>query len=88
MEYLEKQLAHLNLQDYGAVVLGCTHFPYFKNYFKQLFNAPLIDGNSGTVKRLISLLGDNLNEGKGSVIYYISKVEIDAEVFERYLALL
>lgn len=88
LEYLEKQLVPLHLQDYGAVVLGCTHFPYFKNYFKQLFNAPLIDGNGGTVKRLVSLLGDDLNERNGSILYYISKEETKAEVFEKYLALL
>lgn len=42
---------------YDAVVLGCTHFTYFREAFADTFvNAEIIDGNIGAVKRLAYLL--------------------------------
>ena len=48
-------------KDYSAVVLGCTHFGYFRDSFRELLgNVDLIDGTEGTVKRLMSVL--NISE--------------------------
>ena len=40
-------------------MLGCTHFNYFKDSLREILpsNVSIIDGNEGTVKRLISELG-------------------------------
>jgi len=40
-------------------VLGCTHFNYFKDSLREILppNVSIIDGNEGTIKRLISELG-------------------------------
>ncbi len=69
-------------KDYAAVVLGCTHFSYFRDCFRALFgkDTDIIDGNVGTVKRLISVLGDRINDsntGEGNVSYLISGEEAD-----------
>jgi len=54
MEYLRKELKDFDLGKYGTVVLGCTHFVYFKNAFRKLFPpaVDVIDGNTGTVNNL------------------------------------
>ncbi len=39
-----------------SIVLGCTHFIFYKEYLEQLSDALLIDGNVGTVNHLTDLL--------------------------------
>lgn len=51
--------------DYDGVVLGCTHYVYFKEEIGQFYRVPVYDGNLGTAKRLADLLstgnGDHLD---------------------------
>lgn len=64
--YLEDQLSPFNMREVGALVLGCTHFIYYKPVFKALLppSVDVLDGNEGTVKRLQSLLTyDSVGEG-------------------------
>ena len=35
-EYLVKKFSNLNLDDYSGIVLGCTHFPIFKDIFRKI----------------------------------------------------
>ncbi len=42
--------------DYDGVVLGCTHYIYFREEIGQFYNVPVYDGNLGTAKRLADLL--------------------------------
>lgn len=91
LPYLQHKLAHLDLTQYGAVVLGCTHFPYFKKFFHQLLpnDTQLIDGSIGTVNHLKRRLANKLNtQGASTVEYYISKEKADAGLFEKYLNML
>ena len=57
--YLKGELAKFDLSKFGFLVLGCTHFNYFKDSLREILpaNISIIDGNEGTVKRLISELG-------------------------------
>lgn len=75
-EYLKNQLKHYDLKEYGTVVLGCTHFNYFKNSFKELFDSGIhfVDGNEGTIHQLMRLLErDGIHlQGEGSIEYYKS----------------
>ncbi|MBQ9717561.1 MAG: aspartate/glutamate racemase family protein, partial [Clostridia bacterium] len=62
-------------RDYSAVVLGCTHFGYFSDSFRELLgDIDLIDGIKGTVNRLISVLeseGIGLPaDGEGSMTFF------------------
>jgi glutamate racemase len=73
--YLRAATAHLDLAAYGAVVLGCTHFPYYRPQLRALFgpDTALVDGNRGTVNNLCAQLGPRLPEpGDGSVAYFES----------------
>ncbi len=46
--------AKLSHKDYDAVILGCTHFIFLKQYIDAYFNEDIaiFDGNEGTVKHL------------------------------------
>ncbi len=50
------------LEDVGAIVLGCTHFVFLKKYFEELYDIPVIDGNTGTAERLKSVLDNHVME--------------------------
>lgn len=54
-----------NVGKYDAVVLGCTHFNYIKNYLAQVTGAKnFFEASDGVAKRLKSL---GLNSEKGTV---------------------
>ena len=77
-------------EPYAAVVLGCTHFTYFRDSFRTLFpGADILDGNAGTVNRLVNLIGGEI-PGDGRITYLESGrpvAETDKLArFERYLA--
>ncbi|MGM1020192.1 MAG: glutamate racemase [Bacillota bacterium] len=59
-EYFNCKLAAFDLDLYGTVVLGCTHYPFYKEILKGLLpsHIQLIDGSHGTVRRLIQVLSD------------------------------
>jgi glutamate racemase len=59
--YFKKLLRGFDLNQYGTIVLGCTHFPYYKSILRDILppHISLIDGSEGTVKRLESLLKEN-----------------------------
>lgn len=43
-----------DLSRVDSVVLGCTHFIFYRSYFRQLMpgNVAIVDGNEGTVRHL------------------------------------
>ncbi|MDY4743162.1 MAG: glutamate racemase [Lachnospira sp.] len=90
INYLNNELAGYNLNDYSELVLGCTHFNYFKDSFAKIFpdDLEIIDGNMGVSNNLRNTIVKNglftdADKGrKGSVEYYYSdrKVESGAEM--------
>ena len=79
-----------NPSEYSAVVLGCTHFPYFSDSFIKYFgeDIELIDGTDGTVNRLISILGDmgyQKEEEKGRIEYVHSGRSVTDERTIEYM---
>ena len=58
-DYLTEQFSTVHPEDYVALVLGCTHFNYFKDRYRMFFSqdTALIDGNFGTVRHLAHRLG-------------------------------
>lgn len=95
MPYLIKQLDSFDLDRYGTVVLGCTHFPFFKDMLKKLLpeHTDIIDGSVGTANNLKNTLEkmNRINEGTGEIEYYTSGVKVEnkrtleqyAKLFER-----
>jgi glutamate racemase len=61
-QYLIGELSAFNIEDYGTIVLGCTHFPLYKYVFDEILpkHVDIIDGNFGTVRHMKNIL-----EGKG-----------------------
>jgi glutamate racemase len=76
--YLENELSAYPLDKYGELVLGCTHFNYFKDSLRRLLpeNVKLIDGSIGTVNQLARVLGipavNAPYKGDLNVSYYYS----------------
>lgn len=80
--YLKEEMKDLNLKDYVAVVLGCTHFNYFKDSFRNVFpeNIHFVDGNEGTINQLMRVTKkDKHMEVTGKVSYYYSGKEVTGE---------
>lgn len=54
MRTLHQYFDQYDLSTIDAVVLGCTHFVFYRDYFRELLpdTAEIIDGNEGTVRHL------------------------------------
>ena len=54
MPFLKEKFANFDLELYGSVVLGCTHFPLFRGYFEEIFpvGVVIVDGAVGTANRI------------------------------------
>jgi glutamate racemase len=74
--YLRKELSFYHLEDYSALILGCTHFNYFKDTFRIIFpeDVEFIDGSEGTVNHLRNILQERklLEHNAATVDYYMS----------------
>lgn len=75
-EYLREKLAPFSLEEYGELVLGCTHFNYFKDSFRKILpsDVRMIDGSAGTINQLKRILQNNgqLEQNEGTVRYFAS----------------
>jgi len=75
-EYIQEQLKKYNLEDYSELVLGCTHFPFFKEILLKIFpeGTQIIDGSKGVANRLKNVLEENdlLGNNKLEIEYYYS----------------
>ena len=65
--YLQGELAKFELARLGSLVLGCTHFNYFKDVLREILppHVRIIDGIDGTLNRLASELGGRLKLARG-----------------------
>ena len=65
--YLRKELGKFELERLGSLVLGCTHFNYFKDVLREILPpyVRIIDGIDGTLNRLASELGGGLKFARG-----------------------
>ena len=93
--YLKQKFSEYNLSVYSTMVLGCTHFPFYRDLIARVIpdSIALIDGNRGTVKRLQSVLtpdaetGGNTAEPRGTVEFYTRSGKAqDDSYFRNYLA--
>ncbi|WP_127591284.1 glutamate racemase [Paenibacillus lautus] len=59
--YFTKQFESFDMNEYGTIVLGCTHYPFYKRILSDLLpdHIRIIDGSKGTVNRLIQVLSDH-----------------------------
>lgn len=92
IDYFKDKLKPYNLDEYVGIVLGCTHFIYFKKYLEKVLpkHMKIYDGNEGTIRHLKECL--NITESKEKVtpkvdFYYSGKLCTDNQLLESYLKL-
>jgi len=90
--YLKEQLPK-DLSPYGTIVLGCTHFIYYKHIFRELLPADIeiIDGNLGTAMNILHIAEKRgpLGQGNGKIVFYDSgTVILDTKKIAGYQELL
>ena len=51
----------INMKNVGAIVLGCTHFVFFRDLIEEVVGCDIeiVDGNTGTAKQLKKILSEN-----------------------------
>ena len=81
-KYIQDKLRALRLAEYETIVLGCTHFIYYKSIIREIVGdeIKIIDGNIGTVanlKKVLSGLGVQNNKNGGHVLLYSSGIKDD-----------
>ena len=85
-KYLREELAAYDFEKFSSLVLGCTHFNYFKDTFRKILppHVKILDGNAGTVNELIrrTNLKSSLTTNRYPLTTYYSgrKVEDAAEL--------
>lgn len=90
-EYLKEKLSSYDLTKYKGIVLGCTHFVYFRELFKEIIppHVELYDGNAGTVNHLRSIIEsqiDKYQNTKGRITFYYSgKEDKEHKILSKYL---
>jgi len=83
--YIQEEFSSYDLQQYGTVVLGCTHFIYFKKMLTDILpsHIDIIDGNKGTVNNLKKIMENRGEPGGGSgMINYFCSGEPVKEINE------
>ncbi|SFT27242.1 glutamate racemase [Paenibacillus sp. BC26] len=73
-EYFLAKLAPYDLDRYGIIVLGCTHYPFYTDILRDILppHIEIVNGNAGTVRRLSALLtryGIDTGLGSGNVTF-------------------
>jgi len=91
--YLREALGERDWDEYSSLVLGCTHFNYFKDAFRRVLPETIhfVDGNAGTVAQLVRRLPEGQDTGAYSardVEYYCSGKPCGAEERDRMERLL
>ena len=87
--YLRGELAAYDLKNFSSLVLGCTHFNYFKDTFRKILPAhvKILDGNAGTVNELIRRTSLEVSSQSSNVralkIFYSGRLVTDAVEIER-----
>lgn len=91
VNYLKGEFSSFDMEQYGTIVLGCTHFNFFRPVMKRILgsNVDIIDGSVGTVMHLKNVLETyqaHMKAGNGKIEFYSSdKNERDDARFIRYI---
>lgn len=86
-DYLYAKLGHIDWHNYRSIVLGCTHFPFFKSHLREILpeNIKILDGSLETVRQLGPFVGRTNSPKSYSIDYFISKTPKAASFFSKYL---
>lgn len=93
MNYFREKLSLFHLEEYVGIVLGCTHFVYFKKYLQELLPAhiKIYDGNEGAIRHLrecLDLKESNKDTNRPQVTFYHSGKKCETNnLLDKYLKL-
>ena len=81
------------MEKFSSVVLGCTHFVYYKKLFKELYpSLSIVDGNEGTVNQLIRRIEDEIphfiDDAEPSAEFFISGRKASFDEIKKYRELI
>lgn len=87
-KYLREELAAYDFEKFSSLVLGCTHFNYFKDTLRKILppHMKILDGNAGTVNELIrraNLKSSRAEKFFPPKIFYSGRKISDAEELAR-----
>lgn len=95
--YFKEKLRPYDLNEFSGMVLGCTHFVYFRRYLEKILppHMKIYDGNEGTVRHLKECLTSNqllINTNEEQVtnqitFYYSGEKCKSLDILETYLKL-
>ena len=91
-EYLKDKYKDYNKDEIGAIVLGCTHYPFIKNVIMDIIgeDKPIIDGGMGTCKELrrrldiVNLINTSKEDGEVKIYNSMDNIE-SIEICNRLL---
>ncbi|PHV69577.1 glutamate racemase [Sporanaerobium hydrogeniformans] len=89
VDYLKEMLAPYDWIQFSGIVLGCTHFVYYKDIFKKILPSyvKVFDGNEGTIQHLKEVISEKEiidHSKKGQVTFYYSGKEAP-NILESYM---
>lgn len=87
-EYLRGELKDYDLEKFSSLVLGCTHFNYFKDTLRKILppHVKILDGNAGTINELIrraNLKPARADENLSIEFFYSGRQVTDAPELKR-----
>lgn len=88
--YFKEKLALFDLSEFKGLVLGCTHFIYFRKYLERILppHIKIYDGNEGTIRHLKEYLPayeeEHLRRCPKVEFYYSGKKCESLELLEAY----
>jgi glutamate racemase len=88
-KYIKNQISKFNSKNISLLVLGCTHFNYFKDSFINLMpNSKIVDGVDGTIRQIKRKIDELNSKGKNldtKLLYYSSKKQKDIKKIAPFL---
>lgn len=92
-EYLRRAIEPYNLEEFSSIVLGCTHFNYFKDTLRKILPPAMkfVDGNEGTLRELARRMNIKPAAPRGAIdikYYYSGRLitsPAELERIEKYL---
>lgn len=88
--YLTERFSSIDWREFDSIVLGCTHFLFFKKAIRSIIpiHVRILDGNFGTIKQLKSKISHPPLDTERSIDYVLSKNPMPLNYFEKYFHIL
>lgn len=85
--YIDTRLQSIDKTSIGAIVLGCTHFIYFKDNIRQFFESdmPFFDGIEGTVRQVLLRTPPADKDYLPTASFVMSDMDCDIELLLPYI---